>query len=92
MKNLGNVLGEMMGAFLKAFYAMNNCVGKKAFQSLWESLLATYPAAARYLNKELGGENMQRWGLPWQVSRHLLTWCFKIVLTWMPRPPKQHPS
>ena len=34
------------------------------------AFLEKYAAYKEYLEKQLGGENLQRWGLPWQVGHY----------------------
>jgi len=46
---------------------MNTCVGKAAFEVLWNALMQGFPKARKYMEEQFGGENMKRWALPWQV-------------------------
>jgi len=69
--NLAAVLGSQTSEFLQRFYTVNNCVGQAAFKELWSILMEDYPEAENYMEKQFGGENMQRWGLPWQVRNRL---------------------
>lgn len=62
-------MGDNFKPFLEQFYQMNRCVGKGAFKELWKKLLDDFPHAASYLDIQLGGQHMERWGLPWQVLR-----------------------
>jgi hypothetical protein len=78
-KNLGSKLEGGASSLLTRFYELNKCVGKLPFMALWQKLLDDFPEAAGYLDKELGGDNMKRWGLPWQVSALYGYYCYCIA-------------
>lgn len=62
--NLRPTLGGDWDSFLKQFWAAYRAVSPEVFESLWEQLLADFPAAAPYLSSNLYPIR-HRWAHPW---------------------------